>query len=77
MQGIKSANRKRKSFQRTFEYSGCQLQQCAPANDSASCITVGFRKLAGVQSGPNLIFDESAGDKGRAPESVGWATILG
>ena len=65
------------NFQGTFEDSGCQLQQSDAADDSASRITMGFVKLAYVQSGPDPVLDQADGDKSCAPKSVRRAIILG
>lgn len=77
MQGIKGANWMGKNVQGTFEDSGCQLQQSDATDDSASRITMGFVKIACVQSSPDLVLDQASGDKSCAPKSVRRAIILG
>ena len=77
VQGIERANWKRKSVQCTFEYGGRQFQQSDAAYDPASRITMGFRKHARVQSGPDLVLEQAAGDKSCVPKSIRWATIFG
>jgi hypothetical protein len=76
MEGIQRPHRLWKRLQGPRQYGRSELDQGQAAEQRAHLVGVRARQFAHVNSSPNLVFDQPAGDQRLAPEAFGRRAVF-
>lgn len=76
MKRVQGSYRLREGFQRSREYGRSQFYESQATQKGANFVCVRSRQFPCVDPGPNLIFDEPAGNQRLLPQAVGRRTVL-